>query len=253
MELDIVLPEEKIAIEYCGLYWHSHLHKPNKYHLKKLEACNKAGYRLITIFEDEWIHQKTKIQNKLLYILKLYKGRIDYARNCYIEEITSGDRKEFMKAYHIQNDHGCRINLGLFSNSDKRLVAVLALKDMKNGNYDLVRFASSNTVVGGFSKLLTYFKRNYDWNEIYTFADRRWSEGNLYLKTGFEVDKVIPPDYSYIDKTQRIHKFNFRHKNLKQKLGDKYNPALSEFKNTENNGINRIYNCGLIKFIIKNS
>ena len=35
-ELDIYIPELKIAIEYCGLYWHSEAHKPNNYHLDKL-------------------------------------------------------------------------------------------------------------------------------------------------------------------------------------------------------------------------
>ena len=37
LELDIYLPDQKIAIEYCGLYWHSELRgKHQDYHLTKL-------------------------------------------------------------------------------------------------------------------------------------------------------------------------------------------------------------------------
>ena len=54
-ELDIVIPDKKIAIEYCGLYWHSEKMGHDKnYHLNKLSMCEKIGYRLITVFEDEW-------------------------------------------------------------------------------------------------------------------------------------------------------------------------------------------------------
>ena len=68
LELDIVIPDKKIAIEYCGLYWHGNLKKPDKkYHLKKLELCNEQGYRLITIFEDEWLFKNDIVKDRLLW------------------------------------------------------------------------------------------------------------------------------------------------------------------------------------------
>ena len=50
------------------------------------------------------------------------------------------------------------------------------------GRYELTKFASllDTTVVGAASKLLKYFIRNSDATEIYSFADRRWSNGHLY-------------------------------------------------------------------------
>jgi len=38
-ELDIYIPDLKLAFEFNGLYWHNELHKENDYHLKKTELC----------------------------------------------------------------------------------------------------------------------------------------------------------------------------------------------------------------------
>ena len=49
-ELDIAIPEKKIAIEYNGLYWHSEGQgKGYRYHLNKYLACKEKGYRLIPV------------------------------------------------------------------------------------------------------------------------------------------------------------------------------------------------------------
>lgn len=54
-ELDIVIPERRIAIEFNGCYYHSlEAGTPLGYHLMKTEMCEKLGYRLIHIWEDEW-------------------------------------------------------------------------------------------------------------------------------------------------------------------------------------------------------
>lgn len=52
-ELDIVIPQINLAIEFNGLYWHSILQKPSGYHLMKTQKCQQQSYRLIHIWEDE--------------------------------------------------------------------------------------------------------------------------------------------------------------------------------------------------------
>ena len=71
LELDIVIPEIKLALEFNGLYYHSINGKRQitmGYHLNKVLKCNEKGYRLIHIWEDEWINNKTLIQQKLINI-----------------------------------------------------------------------------------------------------------------------------------------------------------------------------------------
>lgn len=54
-ELDIYLPDRKIAIEYNGLYWHSVENgKDMDYHVTKSIECENLGIHLIHVFENEW-------------------------------------------------------------------------------------------------------------------------------------------------------------------------------------------------------
>jgi hypothetical protein len=119
----------------------------------------------------------------------------------------------------------------------------------KNSNkiFELSRFCTSYSVIGIASRLLKYFEKNYEWNKIYTFADRRWSEGNLYEKLKMIEEGKINPDYSYFKGQNRYHKFGFRHKQMKNKL-ENYNSNLTEHENMLNNGWLRIYDCGKIKY-----
>ena len=65
-ELDIVIPELHLAIEFNGIYWHSCFYKDENYHLMKTELCESKGYRLIHIFEDEW-NEITKEKLKQIF------------------------------------------------------------------------------------------------------------------------------------------------------------------------------------------
>jgi len=77
-ELDIYLPNIRLAIEYCGLYWHSSFtNKDENYHLNKLNRCRKNNVRLITLFEDEWVHQKEYIKQRISNIIS-NKETIEY-------------------------------------------------------------------------------------------------------------------------------------------------------------------------------
>lgn len=52
-ELDIYIPDEKIAFEYNGEYFHSNLLKDDFYHYNKSVLCLKKGIRLIHIYSFE--------------------------------------------------------------------------------------------------------------------------------------------------------------------------------------------------------
>lgn len=72
LEVDIVLPEKKICVEFDGLYWHSSARGKDKdYHLKKSTACENKGYKLVHIFEDEWYQSPEIIKKTLKQVLGL--------------------------------------------------------------------------------------------------------------------------------------------------------------------------------------
>lgn len=253
LELDIFIPELNIAFEYCGLYYHSEeMGKDKNYHKQKYELCKKQNIRLITIFEDEWLYKSNIVKSKIRSILHKNITKTIYARKTVIKSVPINVKREFLNKYHIQGNGGGSISYGLYN--DIELVACMTIINNKHNNYIINRYATKYNITGGFSKILTYFKKSHTWNTITTFADLRWSEGHLYTLCNFELEKILPPDYTYISAQQRIriHKFNYRKNRLKKKL-DKYDPTLTENENLLNNNIYKIWNCGLNKFILINN
>jgi hypothetical protein len=263
-EIDIYLPDYKIGIEFDGLYWHSEDFVPKDYHIKKTELAVKNGIRLIHLFEDEWVNKQDIVKRKLKYMTQ-HVGRKVFARKCYIEEITAPAKKIFLEDNHIQGTDSASIKLGLWypeDNGEDTLVAVMTFckprlslgqkSDKTAFDYELSRYATEGDicVIGGFSKLFKYFERNFEWNRIITYADRRWSDGNLYLKNNFRLDHTSSPSYFYIDKNniKKYNRFGFRKQELKKKFPDIYSDDKTEFQIMREAGYLKIYDCGNFVF-----
>lgn len=249
LELDIVDKQKKIAIEYCGVFWHSEQQGKDKwYHHTKWKKCKDRGYQLLTIFSDEWEYKKDIIKSKLTYLFQ-QSDDVCYARNCDILPISMEARQAFFEKYHIQGDGTGKLAYGLIYQQE--LVAGIILKS--NGPDFLIdRYATSKRIPGGFSKLIKFIENTLTYDTLFTFADLRWSTGHLYELNKFMLDKILPPDYSYSkDGICRVHKFNYRRKYL-PKLLDNFDPLLSEKQNCNNNKILRIWDCGKQKWVKPN-
>ncbi len=252
LELDIVIPEKKIAIEYCGLYWHSELMgKDRNYHINKLDKCTKNGYRLITIFEDEFFDNQAIVFSRISNILGVYNNvnRV-YARKCYIKEIPVSEAREFCIKNHIQGYTGSSVKLGSFFMGKLISVMTFSKPSLSKGYrknikymYELSRFCSKkNTIVVGMaSKFIKFFIRNHNCSILFTYADRRWSVGNLYEKIGFKFDSVTTPNYWYFKNKKKIHRFALRKKEDEPK-------DISEWELRKAQGWNRIWDCGNLKY-----
>lgn len=249
-ELDIYIPKHGLAIEYCGLYWHSEQRgKHRQYHETKYKKCKEQNIQLLTIFEDEWSKRQEQIKQKILYLLKQSTITV-YARNTTVVALNTTQKDQFLEINHIQGTGPGSVTYGLIYNT--QVVAVMSFIKQPNNEYVLNRYATNCSVPGGFSKLLKHFQQNNHWRKITSFADLRWSNGNLYEATGWTLDKILPPDYSYSpDGHVRLHKFNYRRKNL-PKLLKTFDPKLSETQNCDANNILRIWDCGKLRYVIKN-
>lgn len=248
-ELDIYFPHEKLAIEYCGLFWHSadiHPRINKAYHKDKYDECLQQGITLLTFFEDEWFEKKDVIISMIKHKLHLTKISVP-ARKTTIKEISSMVAKEFFNKHHIQGDGPGSINVGLFYNNE--VVAACTLIKTKKGLL-LNRYATSCNVQGGFTKILCYVMQQYTPISITTFADQRVSSGELYTRSGFKVCKLLPPDYSYVVNGKRKHKFGFRHARL-GKILKNYNPNETEVQNCLRAGLFRVWDCGKVKFVLE--
>ena len=261
VEIDILIDDLKLGIEYNGLYYHSEkFGKDRQFHLTKTKLMNSIGYRLIHIFEDEWFNNKELVLNKIDYILGVNKNKNIGARKCDIREVDLESKKEFLKKYHIQGNDSTNICLGAFFNN--KLVAIMTFNGVRgmnsgkvDGVYDLSRFATTNEykITGIANKLMKHFIKLYQPEKIISFGDVRWIDGNknMYLSIGFKCVKILGPDYRYfnssISRTKRLHKFGFGKNSLKKKF-----PHL-DFSKSEKQlmtelGYDRIWDCGLFKY-----
>jgi len=252
-ELDIVVEDKSLAIEINGLYWHSFGHKENSdernKHVNKLNQCIDEGIRLIQINENEWIDKREIVESILKSKLGL-SNRI-YARKCKLEKISSDQHKKFMNQNHIQGGKGCSAAYGL--KHDNELVAVMSFNKHPKHEWEITRFANklNTTVVGGASRLFKRFLNDYNPTQILTYADRRYSDGNLYKKLGFKLDGITKPNYCYVKKQKVYSRQKFMKHKLKDKL-DEFDPDLTEAENMFNNGYRRLWDAGNYRFIWPN-
>ena len=242
-ELDIYIPEKKLAIEFNGLYWHSiNRGKSRMYHQEKSKLCKEKGIRLIHIYEDEWNdeHKREIIKDIIKHALNIptSENKI-YARKCIIKEIENKDYNDFCNKYHIQGTKGAQVKLGLFYND--KLVQIASFGKSrydKQYEWEWIRGcpASNNNVVGGTSKLFKYFIRKYNPESVVCYADFNKFDGKGYKECGFKFDKITAPDKFYYDTKNKI-RIN--------RNPSKYNEYMNKVKTGE---FFLLYGAGNIKF-----
>tara|TARA_S200002703_G_scaffold159421_1_gene172827 strand:- start:809 stop:2488 length:1680 start_codon:yes stop_codon:yes gene_type:complete len=259
-EADFII-NDKIIIELNGLYWHGELNgnKKRNYHLNKLKFFNKLGYEVINIFEDEWLFKTEIVKSKILHKLKLNRNKKIYARNCNISFIKNKNSNDFLLDSHIQGPINASICIGAFYQDS--LVAtmtfskiksrkIIKTKDLDDSSYELVRFSTDikYNVVGIAGKLLNFFIRKYNPNKIITYADKRWTTSiynNLYTQLNFEFVSESNPSYWYTKKYLREYRYKFRKCKL---VENGYDPNKTEWQIMQENGYDRIWDCGHIKY-----
>lgn len=238
-EIDIYIPEKKIGIEFNGGYFHSINGKKigyitHNYHYHKSRIALQNGIELIHIWEDQWANQ----QNIIKDILKARLGVIDkknriYARQCKVKEISTEEYKSFCNKHHIQGYRSAKIKYGLFYNNTLVQISSFsktrntgkAIKKNQEYEYEWCRgcIASNNFVIGGTSKLLKHFIKEYEPKSILCYADWNLFNGRGYKEAGFEFDGYTGPDKFYLQPRpiKRINRNPHKYALFKQMVQDK--------------------------------
>lgn len=257
-ELDIVIPSKNIAIEFNGLRYHSDRleGRVDTYHLDKTNACKLAGFRLLHIWEDDWRDRQDVVKRVLTHILGANSERV-FARKCKVANVETTSVRSFIDENHIQGWASGSSCYALTHNDE--IVAAMIFghhvsnRGSKLGNdSELIRYATSKSVVGGASRLMSAFLRdNPKCENIHSYSSNELYSGEMYKSLGFTVSHVTRPDYKVVEGGVRNHKGRYRLSALRAKLGDKFNSALTERENCRNNGLYRVYDCGLTKWVYK--
>lgn len=250
-EIDILLPDLNIGLEYCGLYWHSENSgkKSWNYHYRKYSAALNKNIRLITIFSDEWQSKKNTIKQYLTVVLGQQSNSV-WARKCDFQLINHVDAKKFFDENHILQAPQ-RISWAGGLILDGSLEAVMCFRQHLEGVYELSRFATKTHVVGGASRLLKNFIKTKSPTEIFSFSDNRFSQGDIYRKLGFEQTGIVPPMQSYVENySARHHKLAMNKRKI-LKSNPHLSDKLSEWQLLQSLGYDRIWDCGKIKWTLR--
>ena len=186
----------------------------------------ETGYPLI-ITEDRWRSQRQMMEARLLAHMEIHHQA--YARNCEVRRIEKAEAQNFLSMNHSYGDAACKYRYGLFlkrhtghiaaemayiQNEAKNLspgtlIAVAtfsyARKWIKDGkeirSYEWTRYASlpDLRVSGGMGKLLKAFIKDVQPDDIMSYADLEWSEGEVYERLGFEAEAEKEPVTFTID------------------------------------------------------
>lgn len=249
-EIDIFLPDENIAIEYNGIYWHSELQgKEKSYHLDKTIKCENKNIQLMHIFDYEWGDPIKKQIWKSMIKSKLGFTKSIYARKCKVKKVSIAHAREFMEENHLDGFVGGNYKYGLYY-EDILVQCIIISKSRfnKNADYELIRLATKKdiTVVGGISKLLSNTELS---GKLITYANRRYSLGKSYQSVSMSQQSPTPPNYFYI--TKNASTIESRQKYQKHKIKDIlpiFDEALTEWENMKNNGYDRFWDCGNLVF-----
>ena len=257
-EIDLYSKEHKIGIEFNGNYWHSDkFEKDIYYHQKKSFDAEKKGVFIYHIWEYEWHDKRTKLAiiNQLRNIFKLNKGSI-FARKCVVREVKGCEASKFLDANHVQGKLYSGIKLGLYYNNELVSLMCFAANSInKNYQYELNRFCSKAgyNVVGGASKLFKYFIKTYNPKSIISYSDIAKTRGTLYQTLGFEKSHLSDPQYHWTNGTKVISKYKTRLKKLNEAGWRDPNSNESESQVMRRHGFNKLYDCGKIAWIWKNT
>ena len=257
LELDIYLPDFHLAIEYCGLYYHSELNgrKDRNYHLNKYKKCKDKNVHLIQIFEDEWLNKKSICKSRLKSFFNLNEKI--YARKTECKTVDKIIANGFMHENHLQGPHKTNIAYGLYYNDELISVMTFCHPCVAKGgnshskNMEIDRFCSKLgvSIIGGASKLFKRYLTDNDPECVISYCDIRWGNGSVYSNMGMTLEHQSKPNYWYLKKSEGFSKRYHRYSYRKQQLLKEYNhPEMTENQLAVHLGMDRIYDCGNLKF-----
>jgi hypothetical protein len=234
-EIDILIPNKRIAIEHNGIFWHSEKAGVSKeYHLDKTNLCKNQSYEMIHIFEDEWSYKKDLVKNKLSY--KLNKDSLIYYK-CDIVELDKNETKIFIKNNDLYELKEFNKSIGI-KNNNNNILALVTFNNLNN-IVNIKNFCVKPEYSQKYISDIVQHIIDTGIEKIIVKTDKRFFDQELF--SSFEVIDEKEPDYSYFKCLCRITKNEL----ILQSLIDN----LNENEYSELNGWFKIWDCG--KYVLE--
>ena len=203
-ELDFYFESKKLAVEYCGMYYHNHSFLLSRYkkkkakrphssakhhHMDKMNKCVGVGVKLITLFEETWEKRRTQVE---WFLYNQLNPKV-LSKDLEIRKVEWKQARDFLNDYHI---NGC----GQPGNSyaliaDDRIVQLQVFANNGGKTYlSRVCTGPGVKIIGGQSKALFQAGvKDLNLTKVTALVDRNLSDGGWYQRVGFQPVGVIPP------------------------------------------------------------
>lgn len=246
-ELDILLPDYNLAIEYNGVHYHTEEYgRHRRYHLDKTNACKDVGIRLIQLWDVEW--RRSPEICKSMILARLGKAHKVNGRSCTVRRID--DRQlvmRFLDDNHLQQSDASTIWYGLWHRGE--LISVMTFcvpRYNKLFQYEISRFCTKCGVVvrGGASKMFSRFIRDLRPTNVVTYADLRYATGAVYANMGFKYVRQNPPGYAYEKNGRLYNRLQFQKHKLIKRFGDAACIGKTESQIMIDQKFSRLWDCG---------
>lgn len=244
-EIDVFLPSLQIGIECHGVYWHTEIagKRHRSYHLSKLQVAKSLGIRLIQIFETEWFQKQEIVKNQ---IRKLFTCNKVYGRKCTVQQVPLDEERKFLEEHHLQGYVKSLCCYGLYL--DGMLLQLLSFgppRYNKGFQWEILRSVvyGNVTVVGGSNRLFARFVKEHKPESVITYSDKRWFTGHSYTRLGFSFLHSSKPNFFYLVGNSLESRIKYQKHKL-PKLLKEFDSELSAWQNMQNNGYDRVWDCG---------
>ena len=202
-EIDILISELNLGIEFNGLYWHSEAQgKDSGYHISKTILAESKGIKLIHIFEDEWFYKKEIIKSILLSKLDNITETIN-ANQCSVKITSNEEAEEFL----ISNDLDGYIDgmhFGLYH--EEILVCVLTMEKKNDDKiWNILRFTTKINMkfFNDFNVLFRDFSTTYKPRKVSYRTNARFNIRDSRPMRNFDYVKTSQPSKFYLTETGR--------------------------------------------------
>ncbi len=243
---DIILPERGLAIEFNGTYWHSYPRAHRAQHMFKRKNAESFGFRLITIWEDDWKLKRDRIEAHIKRCLLGPDIKIG-ARQTYLLRPTVAEAKAFHEAYHIQSFRNTNAREHYALALGGEIVAVASFSDSFVGTLHRYTVKSGLSIAGGLSKIVKAYIKDYSCIELVTFCDRDYFTGDVYDASGFRYDGTSTM-LTYNVRGVRVRRENYMKAKLPELFGE-VDMSKREIDIAADNGVFACWNSGVDRYV----
>lgn len=245
-QIDVLVKEKNLGIEYNGTYYHSEWYVSKNYHLDKYNACKNKGMKLLQFFDYEWLNRKEQVKGFIKSALGNNEIKVA-GRKTELRIVDKEEAKVFLDNHHILGSCNFSFSIGLYYNNELLLLTTFGKHHRNKNELILSRLCGKNsvTVQGGLDKICNYVRNNY--GTFYTWIDLRMSNGEGWLKSGWSFVHQLPPDYFYYHTKKRT----IVSKQSRQKKLVGTPEGMTEFQHAEIDGLIKVWDCGKIKLQYK--